>query len=195
MEMLTNKEVMPLTIKLIDKEDERLTYDIKMALLDEVNSYLGISAQEVLKLLINGLKKPNKENVDYCKYVRNATIWVIKNKRQQVSKEIGKFVNILEYHNDFRERGYDDKDQVNKKYFELLCYHIATENPFITLKQLQEIHKTCLQANDTLPKYLRAFEERLERLNVPIPKEHIMMKAKQKIEEWDKIFSELEDEE
>ena len=195
MEMLTNKEVKPLTIKLTNgkgEEDEKLTHKIKTAILDVVNEHIGISAQEVLKLLLNGLKMPKDENINLYNYIRNATIWVINNKREQVSKPIGKFVNVIEYYNDFRERGYDDEDKLNKKYFELLCYHIAYENPFVRLSKLQEIHKTCLYKCKTLSEYLKAFEESLDKINIAIPKEALMDKAERKIKEWEEILKELE---
>lgn len=198
MEMLTNKEVKPLVVKLTngkEKENEQFIYKIKMAILGVVNEYIGINAQEVLKLLLNGLKMPKIEGTDLVKYVRNATLWVITNKRKEILKPIGEFVNVIEFYNDFREKGFEDKNPINKKYFELLCYHVAYENPFVTVSKLREVHKTCLLKTNTFEDYLTMFEFCLAKMNIAIPKEALQEKAKRKMDEWDKMLSEMKDEE
>lgn len=194
MEILTIKEVLPLTTKLTGKEDDtKLTYQIKEAILDEVNSRLGINANAVLKLLLNGLKMPKDKEVDVVDYVRKATVYVIEKRRYQISKPIGKFVDMTSYYNDFRDNGYEDMTHLNKKYFELLCYHIAYENPFLTKEQLVNIHRSCLNKNKTFENYLLNFEKELDKLNVPVPKEQLIDKAKKKLEVWEKILKDLDD--
>jgi len=196
MEMLTNKEVKPLTIKLTNGKgeyDEQLTYKIKTAILDVVNEHIGISAQEVLKLLLNGLKMPKNDNINLYNYVRNATIWVIKNKRKEVSKPIGVKINVLSLFNDLRDNGYEIDNGVKEKYYEYLCYHVMYENPFLTTRQFGSIHNACLLEAKTFDEYLCMLEDKLTKINIPIPKEHIMEKAERKYKEWEEILKELDE--
>jgi len=191
MEILTIKETLPLTIKLTGKEDNELTYKINEAILEEVNERLGINAQSVLKLLLNGLKKPNNDNTDIVRYVRKGTIWVIEHRRKDIYKPIGKFVNIIEYYNNFRDVGYK-LSRLDEKYFEYLCYHVAYENPFVKVNDLELLHRKCLD-NKTFEAYLKDFEEYLRLHNVPLPKEALIDKANRSLKEWDEILKKLED--
>lgn len=195
MEVLTIKEVLPLTTKLTGKEqeDNKLTYQIKEAILKEVNTRLGINAQSVLKILLNGLKKPEKQDANLVTYVRNATIWIIEHKRSQITKPIGKFVNINEYFYDMHQRGYEDTNGLNGKYYEYLLYHIAYENPFVKTEYLKELHKRCLYKANSLAEYLKLFEADLDKLNVPIPREALMEKSQKVVDYFNKLFQELED--
>jgi len=191
MEMLTNKEVMPLTLKLTGKEDNQITYKIKEAILGEVNQRLGINAQSVLKVLLNGLKMPKESDITIEAYVKKATIWVIEHRRSIVQKPIGKFVDMLKYYNDFRNNKYE-MNNLEKKYFEYLCYHIAYENPFLSLEELEELHQKCLNQK-TFKEYLSCFEKHLITSNIPLPKEVLMEKAKRNLKEWEEILKELDE--
>lgn len=190
MEYLKDEEIKNLVVILgYDKEDKQKYYEIKKAILDVVNDYLGISAQKVVKVLENGLKTHKNIN-NLTGYIKQVTLFVIENRKNQVYKPVGRFVNMVDVYNDFRENGVDGTD-IEKKYIEILFNHIAYENPYVKVNDLFLLHKKALKVcNKTLKGYISEIEKCLfSNVKVYIPRDFLWTTAEEKIKENKEILA------
>lgn len=184
MEYISIKDCEPLAKAMnveFDKDNKTNLYEIQRALIDTTNKVMWVNIQKVAKLLSKSLKTPKSSIYEY---VSNCANWVIENKRNEIIKETGRFINIINIYNDLRSENILF-NQKQAKLLELIFYHICYENQFKTVNQVLDAHRYAIKNNDNFNEYLNCFVKEIK-LNIPL--EFLEDKAKELVESYNKTI-------
>ena len=172
-------------LELSYENNKKELFEIKEGILNACNSTLGIDANKVLKSLVMCLKTPKEPINDYKSYFYKCSLWFIEHKREYVCKETGRFVNVIEFYQDFRDRKIE-LTNYEKKLLELIYNHLAYENNFLSISKLVEYHKQSLKFAKNFENY---FAELLKQIKEPLPISFLETKANELIESYEKLLT------